>query len=116
MKECLVTRGPNDSGTVRDPKHAMDVPLAARKEGILVEKDCWISVAGKTETSAPLSMRKDRWLTSSTMERDPETLLIEAPGPIGARLWRFPEQSSSQRHGPNCSGQERDICELLDRT
>ena len=116
LKECFATRGPNDSGTVREPKHAIDEPFAARNGGVLVGKVRWISEAGKTDTSAPLSMRKERLLTSSTMEREPEMELMELPGPIGARPWRFPEQSWIQRRGPSCSGRERDTCELLDRT
>ena len=114
LKECLATRGPNDSGTVRDPKHSMEEPLAARRGGLLVEKPRWRCVAGKTDTSAPLSMRKERLLTSSTMEREPETELIESPGPTGARPWRFPEPVLTQRPGPNCSGPGKDICVLPD--
>ena len=116
LKECLVVRGPNERDAVLEPKHGIYVPLAALSGGFLVAEERWMSVAGKTDTSAPLSMRKDRLLLSSTMESEPEMVLMEAPGPIGARLWRVPTWSKSQRHGPSCNCQEPGICVLPGHT
>ena len=53
------------------------------------------AVAGKTETSAPLSMRKEDLLLLSHTDKEPEITLMEEPGAFSARPGRFPRTRNS---------------------
>ena len=130
-KMCTNLSPGKDSATDLFPKVFIEVPLAARR---VVGLHCLgrhflcAGDAGKTETSAPLSTKKDRFWRWQKTERAPSRvdaeesaeIFGETPGVTAdSRPWRFPRQARqdwmawASRRGSSCRRTEKGTCKSL---
>ena len=78
----------------RVPKVEIWEPFAATRRGPTTEES-WLLEQGKTEISAPLSIKKSIFVVSSYTEMEPMSVsvlreIVPDAGLNGVRLWRFP--------------------------
>ena len=83
------------------PKVSIKVPFAARRRcpglGKIADFCSGRKESGKTEMSAPLSIKNEHCEVESNTDMDPEESLLSEtmPGVNDARLWRFPGPGKS---------------------
>ena len=81
---------------IRDRNVSIKVPFAARRRCPCLGKtaDFWSgkNESGKTDMSAPLSIKKEHFDVESNTDMDPEESLLSEtmPGVSDARRWSFP--------------------------
>ena len=97
LKECLAEKPGSVKSIDFFPKVSINVPFAARSlcPGLGNPAD-FLSVrkeSGKTEMSAPLSIKNWHFEVESSTDIDPEESLLSEtmPGVGDARHWSFPE-------------------------